>query len=114
MSLSQVKIKVPSEGISRAVQEELFKQGYSWPTSGKTPSHLDEEYLFAYPSGAITHSSDSDTFRRNGGVEVIAVTESRLAVVEFKPVRDKVVVFGKTYYKDDVDAALAKLEVARV
>jgi hypothetical protein len=110
--LPQIKVKVASPAISRAVQEELFKRGYKWTMNGDNVCHTDELYIFGYSNGTLTYGSDDYSFRGNGGTEMIATTESRLVVVGLVPVRDKVVVFGKTYYKDDVDAALAKLERA--
>lgn len=108
------KIRVPSEAISKLVQEALFVQGYSWSISGQKPANLKCAYLYTYEDGNITNGVTEDHFREHKNQEVRAMTESRLVLVELTPVRTKVIMLGGTYYKDDVEAALALLPKATV
>jgi hypothetical protein len=111
-----MKFKCASAEHSRVIQEWLFKQGFSWGGStGQTVEYTDARYLFAYDDGKmLTHDMSEHTFIRKPFVEQVVMTTTKtiLVVDSVKPLREKVVVFGKTYYKDDVDAALAKLPIA--
>jgi hypothetical protein len=111
-----MKFKCASAEHSRVIQEWLFSQGYSWCGS-KSVQNTEQRYLFAYEDDKhITHDNFDQVFDRKPFVEQVVTTTTKtvLVIQSVTPKRDKVVVFGKTYYKDDVDAALAKLEVARV
>jgi hypothetical protein len=111
-----MKFKCASAEHSRVIQEWLFSQGYSWCGSNSV-QNTEQRYLFAYEDDKhITHDNFDQVFDRKPFVEQVVTTTTKtvLVIQSVTPKRDKVVVFGKTYYKDDVDAALAKLEVARV
>jgi hypothetical protein len=108
------KFKVANATISRLLQEELFKQGYGWGINGTNIVHELKPFIYTYDTGLITHGITPSHFDESTNAEVRIITENKLVIAELQPVREKVIVFGKTYYKDDVDAALAKLEVARV
>ncbi len=117
--MSGMKFKCASPDHSRLIQEWLFAQGYTWggPT-GQKVEYTDARYLFAYNTDGklLTHDSSEHTFITKPFVEQIVTTATRtiLVVQSVEPRREKVVVFGKTYYKDDVDAALAALPKATV
>lgn len=108
------KFKVANATISRLLQEELFKQGYEWGINGTNVVHELKPFIYTYNNGLITHGVTPSHFDESTNVEVRVVTENKLVIAELQTLRPKTIIFGKTYYKDDVDAALAKLEVARV
>lgn len=112
--LKNQKFKVANATIGRLLQEELLKQGYKWPISGAKVTHEQKPYLYTYDDGKIAYGDDPQHYNEHENTEVRVVTENRLVIAELQVVRPKVVVFGKTYYKDDVDAALALLPKAVV
>lgn len=116
-----MKMKIGNSTVSRAVQDDLFKQGYRWAGSSRDDQSPDYEFVnmnFLYTSaaGEIMYSTDSSYFENSKGYEeVTVITTTKLVVAEFKvKERPKMVVLGKTYFRQDVEAALAKLEVAVV
>jgi hypothetical protein len=112
--LKNQKFKVANATISRLLQEELLKQGYKWPISGAKVTHEQKPYLYTYDNGILAHGVDPQHYNEHENEETRIITENKLVIAELQTVRPKTIIFGKTYYKDDVDAALAKLEVARV
>lgn len=108
------KFKVANATISRLLQEELFKQGYKWGINGQNIAHDHKPYLYTYESGTINYGDTVSHYLEHANEETRIITENKLVIAELQPIRPKTIIFGKTYYKDDVDAALAKLEVARV
>jgi len=48
-------------------QEKLFKLGYDWGFTGRTPSHLDLRYLFL-GYGDISYSKCDKTFKESSGI----------------------------------------------
>lgn len=113
MVFQDQKFKVPSNAVGVALQEKLIKQGYRWAIDGTAIRRDDISFYYTETNGRISFGSTQSYFNSHRGEEMIIVTESQLVVAELKPRRDKVVIFGRTYYKDDVDSALSKLEIAR-
>ena len=112
--MSGMKFECASAEHSRVIQEWLFSQGYSW-CGEKSVKNIERRYLFAYEdSKHITHDNSNQVFDSKPFVEQVVTTTSKLVIHSVVPKREKVVVFGKTYFRDDVNAALAKLEVATV
>lgn len=114
-----MKFKVANATISKALQDDLFEKGYHWAGAVKTSKEYeftDMPHIFTDGTGCIMYGSgDTDYFERSKEYEeMVVVTKSKIVVSELVPKREKVVVFGKTYYKDDVDSALAKLARATV
>lgn len=113
-----MKFRCASPEHSRVIQEWLFAQGYRWNhTCEPVVSYVHEKFLFAYEDDKmLTHDNNEYIFTNKHFVEQVVTTTTKtiLVVESVKPKREKVVVFGKTYYKDDVDAALSKLERATV
>lgn len=107
------KFKVPNNTVGVLLQEELIKKGYRWGVDGVRVRTDNITFYYTEDNGRITFGSTQDYFNAHRGEEMLVVTESRLVVAELKPRRDKVIVFGRTYYKDDVDRALARLEIAQ-
>lgn len=112
MSLTNQKIRIATPAISTAIQEDLFKQGYRWHSSKDTVKHTDAPYLYASEHGTLTYGYDDDNFDSKRYQEVLYTTQTKLTVVEKKPVRDKVALFGKIYFKDELDAAQENLRTA--
>jgi hypothetical protein len=108
------KFKVANATVSRLLQEELFKQGYAWGINGNNIANENHPYIYTYEDGLITHGDTPYHFDEHKNEEVRVITENKLVIAELQALRPKVIVFGKTYYKDDFDAAVAQLEVARV
>jgi hypothetical protein len=108
------KFKVPNATVGRLLQEKLIAEGYRWELNGdKVREDITAPYFYTYSYGKITYGSLESFFSKHENEEMLVVTESRLAIAELKPRRDKVIVFGRTYYKDDVDRALAHLEIVQ-
>lgn len=108
------KFKVPNSTVGKLLQKELFEQGYTWSMN---PTEVRDDhivYFYTKENGRITFGETQAYFDESRFTEMLVVTESRLAIAELKERREKVIVFGKTYYKDDVDAALALLPKAVV
>lgn len=104
-----MKFKVPNNTVGQALQKELFTMGYKWKRENLRVRTEDITFYYTTQNGEIQYGSTQEYFDRQYAEERIVVTESRLVVAELVPRREKVVVFGKTYYKDDVDAVLANL-----
>lgn len=108
------KFKVPNNTVGKLLQQELMGLGYRWESDGRRIREENITYYYTTEHGHIQYGSTQGYFDRQPHKEVIVVTESRLVIAELKPVRDKIILLGKTYYKDDVEAALSKLERATV
>ena len=108
------KFKVANDTLCRVLQEELIRQGYTWAGDEAVVKNEHARYVYTSAAGRITYGALEDYYNGCDKPEMVFVTESRLVVAEIKPKREKVIVFGKTYYKDDVDAALAGLDRATV
>ena len=67
--------------------------------SGQEVCHTEEKWLYTYLDGDICHSDLCD----DSAQEVVLVNNP-----SFVPVKEKVVM-GKTFYKEDVEKALAFL-----
>jgi len=113
MSLTNQKIRIASPAISCAIQEDLFKQGYRWPSVGQVPHHTAGKFLYAREDGTLRYGTDEQIFLEKDTAETVYTTATKLVVVSKKESRTKVVLFGKTYFKDELDAALAALSEAR-
>lgn len=113
MSLTNQKIRVASSQISTAIQKDLFEQGYQWRSIGKNVQHTGAKFLYAREDGNLSYGTDERIFSEKESTEMMYTTETKLVVTSKDPVRAKVVLFGKTYFKDELDAALAGLQVAR-
>lgn len=109
------KFKVPNATVGRLLQEKLLAEGYRWEGGGDTVREdLTNPYFYTYTYGKITYGTLESFFEKHANPEMIVVTESRLAIADIMPRRERVIVFGKTYYRDEVDAALAKLQRVNV
>lgn len=108
------KFKVTNATIGRLLQEKLLAEGYHWEGGSSEVKDNGAVYFYTYSSGKLTFGTLESFFNQHKNEEVRVITENRLVIAELQPKRDKVIVFGKTYYKDDVEAALSQLQIATV
>lgn len=113
MTFKNQKFKVPNNTVGQLLQKELIAQGYRWSDNSEVVRLENIVYYYTNMIGRITYGSTQSYFDESNFEEMIVVTENRLAIAELKTRREKVIVFGKTYFKDDVDAALSRLEIAQ-
>lgn len=108
-----IKIKVTSEAQSIAIQEFLFAQGCRW-NAGNDVRHADKKYLFVEKSGAIGWDNSDTFFQQSTRYKEMTFTTTTKVVVTGHALkeRQKTVLFGKTYFTDELEARLAGLEVA--
>lgn len=104
MTFKNMKIRIKDEEHSKAVQEALFALGYRWVPNGFQVAHTEKDYLLTWSEGDITYGDIG--WGREKYQEVVLEM-----IPTFVPVRSKVEVLGKTYYKEDIEKALASLSV---
>jgi hypothetical protein len=112
----QIKIKVSSEAQSVAIQEFLFTQGCRWNFDGQKVKHESAKYLFVEATGSIGWDNSDSFFQRSTDYkEVRFKTAQKIVVTGHEVVvdRPKTVLFGKTYFTDELNARLEGLGVAR-
>lgn len=115
MKYRSIKIRTPDPKTCAAVQKFLFQQGCSWGRTSVEVTNLHAQFLFVDSRGTIEYGSTESFFlnRTPEYEEVIFETESVLTVKNFQlKNRPKTVLFGKTYYTDELNARLAGLETA--
>ncbi|QYW06605.1 hypothetical protein uav_074 [Pseudomonas phage UAVern] len=114
--IRNVRILVEDAAQAAAAQEYLFANGCKW-TSGdrdvRTLYSSEKISLFVSPIGNITWGG-VDSFADKRGVEILELEfQNKMKVVSSKiKERPKTVLFGKTYFTDELEARLAGLEVA--
>lgn len=113
----KIKIKLANAAQSTAVQEFLFTQGCRWNFDGHVVKQTGSKYLFVESSGSIGWDN-SDEFFENRTPEYKEMNftfENKVMVKSHKlKDRQKTVLFGKTYFTDELEARLADLPVATV
>lgn len=108
----KVKIKIETPQQSIAVQEFLFTQGCRWNRS-VTVGNTGAKYLFVEESGSIGWDNSDDFFeaRTPQFKEMEFTFENKIVVKSHKlKEREKTVLFGKTYYTDELNARLEGLK----
>lgn len=107
-----IKIRVGSEVDSTAIQEFLFTQGCRW-NAGADVRHADKKYLFVEKSGSIGWDNSDLFFEQSASYKEMTFTTGLKVVVTGHALkeRQKTVLFGKTYFTDELEARLAGLEV---
>lgn len=114
-----IKIRVDGPDQVRAALKFLFENGCRWAGAGGTNVEykLHATYLFVGTTGLVTYIDDSDDvyFRRDAAKEIIPRWDvvTTTTVTMSVPERPKTVLFGKTYFTDDLNARLAGLETAQ-
>lgn len=112
-----IKIRIANSAQSTAVQEFLFTKGCRWNFDGHTVKQTGAKYLFVEESGAIGwDNSDSFFEERTPRYKEMTFTFENKVVVKSNKLKErpKTVLFGKTYFTDELEARLADLPVASV
>ena len=127
--LRSIKIAVSNPIESKAVQEELFKNGCYWLThSGyeqvrnTTAQYCGERYMYVESDGKILHNPSKEWFGKSGFTEIkfdmrnLEVTElvptivTKTSVHTFYKEKETVEFGGKKYIKEDLEKALSLLK----
>lgn len=111
-----IKVRLSNPEHSKAVQEFLFANGCRWNYNGHEVKHTDKTFLFTDERGNIGWDNSEAFFNRSQDYkEMVFKAETKVVVTggELKE-RPKTVLFGKTYFTDELNARLAGLEVAHV
>jgi hypothetical protein len=112
MAIRNVKILTRTIAENRAAQAYFFANGVEWLHRGKDIKDWGKA-LFVSEDGFLTHGDETEfrsgKSRHRPTIELNfepTLTATSHRVVE----RPKTIINGRTYFKDEVDAALAKLE----
>lgn len=109
-----IKVRVGNAAQSIAIQEFLFTQGCRWNFDGHAVQHTSSKYLFVEATGSIGYDNSDRFFEESTSYkEMIFTFEDKVTVKSGKlKERPKTVLFGKTYFTDELESRLAGLEVA--
>lgn len=127
--LRRIKIEVSNPIESKAVQEELFKNGCYWLTSpgyeqrrDTTPQHCGLRCLYVESDGRMLYGSSKEYFDQSEFTEIkvdlrnFEVTElvptivTKTSVHTFYKEKETVEFGGKKYIKEDLEKALSLLK----
>ena len=127
--LRRIKIEVSNPIESKAVQEELFKNGCYWLTNpgygqsrDTTPQHCGLRYLYVESDGTMLYGSSKGYFNQSEFTEIkfdlrnFEVTElvptivTKTSVSTFYKEKETVEFGGKKYIKEDLEKALSLLK----
>ena len=81
-----MKFRVDNAEHSEAIQEVLFKLGYSWRNGESMVSLTDKPFLFAYKSGSIYYWHEADYFESHQHEEYKLVNGDFIKATEEKEV----------------------------
>lgn len=107
-----IKLRVRDSEECTAVQKMLFADGVRWVSGGDQVIHLGDSstVLFVSPQGTMTYSNSMTPAREsNMHCVEVEVEFERTMVAKIKD-RPKTVLFGKTYYTDELNARLEGLK----
>jgi hypothetical protein len=108
--MERLKIEVKNDVEAAAVQEILFKMGYSWQGVGKNVFNTSKKYFYTDVDGCIMYGSDEAYFKLNHSYRnLVLKTEHTLVEVT----RDKITIGGVQYYKDEFEEAVKNLQPAK-
>lgn len=111
-----IKIRATNKEELVAVQKLLFSNGCTW-FAGST--RVEPTYglcTFVDSTGLMTHSADMTPYRtENKYCKEVFIDFEQLLVATLRPVpeRPKTLLFGKTYFTDELNARLDGLETAQ-
>lgn len=127
--LRRIKIEVSNQIESKAVQEELFKNGCHWSTHSSygqgrdtTAQHYGLRYLYVESDGTMKYGSSKEYFNQSEFTEIkfdmrnFEVTElvptivTKTSVHTFYKEKETVEFGGKKYIKEDLEKALSLLK----
>lgn len=104
-----IKLRVNNLEESEAVQKMLFDDGCIWSGGSTRIEFLPNRVFFISPDGTMTHSGSMTPARdSNRNCVEVEVDFERVLVAKIKE-RSKTVLFGKTYYTDELNARLEGL-----
>lgn len=108
-----IKIKTRNKEELVAVQKLLFSKGCTWISGGTEVQPSYGLCTFVSPQGKMTHSDDmiACSAQNMNCKEVFVDFEQTLTATLRE--RPKTVLFGKTYYTDELNARLAGLETVQ-
>lgn len=113
MKIREVRIRVGNSVNSRAIQEFLFENGCSWSSNRKKVIYEDKPFLYVDEDGNITFSTGEDFYAESKVADYREMKfnfESITTVNAVPRIQETVVLFGKTYDKDELKDALTKLK----
>lgn len=107
-----IKIKVGSQEASVAIQEFLFQNGCGWGSFGKAVRRTDADYLFVDEYGILGWDNCTQFFNNTTDYEEMTFVTSHKLVVTSHALKErpKTVLFGKTYYTDELNTRLEGLK----
>lgn len=114
-----VKFRLETPEKSFLLQEELMKHGCDWITKGRCPRYTEAKYIYVDSYGVITYGHCDTYFSSISTHEEIephfswAWTATVSLPAPRVKEREKVILSGKIYFKDELDKALEKLEVCK-
>ena len=127
--LRRIKIEVSNPVESKAVQEELFKNGCYWlanqgyaQSRNTSPQHCGMRYLYVESDGKMLYGSSEEYFNQSEFTEIkfdlrnFEVTElvptivTKTSVHTFYKEKETVEFGGKKYIKEDLEKALSLLK----
>ena len=120
--LRRIKIEVSNPIESKAVQEELFKNGCYWLGHSSYAQCCGSRYLYVGSSGTMYHGSCKEYFDKSEFTEIkvdvrdFEVTEmvptivTKTKVHTFYKEKETVEFGGKKYIKEDLEKALSLLK----
>lgn len=106
-----VRMLAKNQKESAAIQRMLFDDGCKW-ASGCTDVKEWGLAMYVSPQGVITHSGYEQWGVNKTFMPILEVTFKSVVEVDTAKVveRPRTVLFGKTYFTDELNEALAKLE----
>ena len=127
--LRRIKIEVGNPIESKAVQEELFKNGCYWlanpgyaQSRNTSPQYCGERYLYVESDGKMLYGSFEEYFNQSGYteikvdmrnfevIELVKTIVTKTSVHTFYKEKETVEFGGKNYIKEDLEKALSLLK----
>lgn len=111
-----IKIRARNKEELVAIQKLLFANGCTWYAGSTKVQPTYGLCTFVDRTGLMTHSENMTPWRgENRDCKEVFIDFEQLLVASLRPVpeRPKTVLFGKTYFTDDLNARLAGLETAQ-
>ena len=127
--LRRIKIEVSNPIESKAVQEELFKNGCYWLTDfgyeqvrNTTAQYCGERYMYVESDGKMMYGSSKEYFNQSEFtetkvdlrdfevIELVKTIVTKTSVHTFYKEKETVEFGGKKYIKEDLEKALSLLK----
>ena len=115
MEFRNIKLRVRGADQVKAALTFLFASGCRWAGGGTSAdANNGATYLFVDSLGRVTYTNGQDEayFSAASNKEVTPKWDVVTVTTMSVPERPKTVLFGKTYFTDELEARLAGLEVA--